>query len=38
MLEEAVILGGEDGLDEVLRHGRERDGMPELVGGPRRGR
>ena len=33
MLEEPVILGGEDGLDEVLRHGRERDGMPELVGG-----
>ena len=25
MLEEAVILGGQHGLDEVLRHGRERD-------------
>ena len=34
MLEEPVILGGQDGLDEVLRHDRERDGMPQLVGGP----
>ena len=34
MLEEAVILGGQHGLDEVLRHGGERDGMPELVGCP----
>ena len=34
MLEEPVILGGQHGLDEVLRHGRERDRVPQLVGGP----
>ena len=38
MLEESLILGGQHGLDEVLRHGRERDGMPQLVGGPAQAR
>ena len=33
MLEEATVLGGHDGLDEVLRHGREQNRVTQLVGG-----
>ena len=33
MLEEATVLGGHHGLDEVLRHGRERNRVAQLVGG-----
>ena len=36
MLEESLILGGQHGLDEVLRHGQRR--MPQLVGGPAQAR
>ena len=32
VLVEAVVLGGEHGLDQVLRHGGERDRVAELVG------